>query len=164
MEYSSYEKAAFTITGPLNIQLLKFWLFNSSNFQTDLVKNFMEKLPGVKIDFEIIDNVLPLHQYLWSEISGQWNNGPLNFFEICTEKRFFHRDAVFKLGAVLNMLFHFFFYLIYSVFHETIVKTFIKILSFFSLNFKNSFQDVVYYRKLECLPLWYWNGGPLNIR
>ena len=89
MEYSSYEKAAFTITGPLNIQLLKFWLFNSSNFQTDLVKNFMEKLSGFEIGFEIIDKVLPLDQYLWSEISQQWNNGPLNFFEICTEERFF---------------------------------------------------------------------------
>ena len=29
---------------------------------------------------------------------------------------------------------------------------------------KNLFQDIVCYRKLGCLTLWYWNGGPLNIR
>ena len=29
---------------------------------------------------------------------------------------------------------------------------------------KNQFQDIVYYRKLRCLTLWYWNGGPLNIK
>ena len=67
MEYSSYEKAVFTITGPLNIQLLKFWLFTLSNFQMNFVKNFMEKIPGFKTDFESPD-VLPPHQYLWSEI------------------------------------------------------------------------------------------------
>ena len=55
----------------------------------------------------------------------------------------------------LNMLFHFFRYLIYSVFHDTFVKRFIKKLSFLSSNFKNQFQDVVYYRKLGCLTLWY---------
>ena len=64
----------------------------------------------------------------------------------------------------LNMLFHFFRYLIYSVFHETFVKMFMKKLSFLSSNFKNPFQNVVYCRKLGCLTLWYWNGGPLNIR
>ena len=32
-----------------------------------------------------------------------------------------------------------------SVFHKTFVKKFMKKLSFFSLNFKNPFQDVVYY-------------------
>ena len=59
----------------------------------------------------------------------------------------------------LSMLFHFFFtisHLYYSVFHETFVKKFTK-LSFFSSNFKNPFQDIVYYRKLG-----YWNSGPLN--
>ena len=61
----------------------------------------------------------------------------------------------------LNMLFHFFRYLIYSVFHKTFVKKFMKKLSFFSSNFKNPFQDIVYYRKLGCLTLWYWNGGPV---
>ena len=63
----------------------------------------------------------------------------------------------------LNMLFHFFRYLIYSVFHEAFVKKFMKKLSFFNSNFKNQFQDVVYYRKLQCLTLWYWNSRPLNI-
>ena len=47
-------------------------------------------------------------------------------------------------------------HLYYSVFHETFVKKFTK-LSFFSSNFKNPIQDIVYYRKLG-----YWNGGPLN--
>ena len=44
MEYSSYEKVVFTITRLSNIQLLKFWLFNFSNFQTTFLKSFMEKL------------------------------------------------------------------------------------------------------------------------
>ena len=63
----------------VNIQLLKFWLFNSSYFQTTFVKNFTKKLPGFKIDFESTDKFLPLHQYFWSEISRRWNNGPSNF-------------------------------------------------------------------------------------
>ena len=63
-----------------NIQLLKFWLFNFPNVHITFFKNFMKRLPGFKIDFESTDKVLPLHQYLWSEISRQWNNGPLNFF------------------------------------------------------------------------------------
>ena len=71
---------------------------------------------------------------------------------------------LFSNYGLVNMLFHFFRYLTYSVFHETFVKKFMKKLSFFSSNFKNPFQDVVYYRKLGCLTLWYWNGGPLNIR
>ena len=57
----------------------------------------------------------------------------------------------------LNMLFHFFWYLTYSISHETFVKEFVKKLSFFSSNFKNPFQDIVYCRKLGCLTLWYWN-------
>ena len=80
IEHSSYEKAAFTITGSPDRHFLKFWHFNFSNFQTTFVKIFTKKLPGFKIDFESTDKVLPLHQYLWSEISRQWNNGPLNFF------------------------------------------------------------------------------------
>ena len=72
--------------------------------------------------------------------------------------------GLFSNYGLLNKLFHFLQYLIYSVFHETFVKRFMKKLSFFSSNFKNQFQDVVYYRKLGCLTLWYWNGDPLNIR
>ena len=68
IEYLSYEKAVLTITGLSNIQLLKFLLFNCSNFHTTFVKNFMKKLPGFKIDFESTDKVLRLHQYLWSKI------------------------------------------------------------------------------------------------
>ena len=58
----------------------------------------------------------------------------------------------------------FFRYLTYSVFHETFVKKVMKKLLFFSSNFKNPFHDVVYYRKLGCLTLWYWNGAPLNVQ
>ena len=71
---------------------------------------------------------------------------------------------LFSNYGPLNMLFHFFRYLIYSVFHETFVKTFMKKLSFFSTNFKNPFQDVVYYRKLRCLTLWCWNSDPLKVQ
>ena len=42
-------------------------------------------------------------------------------------------------------------HLIYSVFHGTFVKKFMNKLSFFSSNFKNPFQVVVYYKKLGCL-------------
>ena len=70
----------FTITRLSNLHFLKFWHFNFSNFQTTFVKIFTKKPPGFKIDFESTDKVLPLHQYLWSEISRQWNNGPLKFF------------------------------------------------------------------------------------
>ena len=87
------------------MQLLKFWLFNFSNFQTTLVKNFMKKLPGFKTYFESTDKVVLLHQYLWSKISRQWNNGPLIFlfiyfffFEICTEERF--RRALSNKGNI----------------------------------------------------------------
>ena len=55
------------------ILTFQFWF---ANFQTNFVKNFMKKLPGFKIDFESTDKVLPLHQYVWSEISRQWNNSP----------------------------------------------------------------------------------------
>ena len=67
------------MTGWSNIHFLKFWHFNFSNFQTNFVKIFTKKRPGFKIDFESTDKVLPLQQYLWSEISWQWNYGPLIF-------------------------------------------------------------------------------------
>ena len=60
-------------------EILTFW-FWFANFQTNFVKDFMKKFPGFKIDFESIDKVLPLHQYLWSEISRQWKSSPLIFF------------------------------------------------------------------------------------
>ena len=60
---------------------------------------------------------------------------------------------LFSNYGLLNKLFHFFQYLIYSVFHDTFVKRFIKKLSFLSSNFKNQFKDVVYYRILGCLTL-----------
>ena len=60
---------------------------------------------------------------------------------------------LFSNYGLLNMLFRFFRYLIYSVLHETFVKRFMKKLSFFSSSFKNQFQDIVYYRNLRCLTL-----------
>ena len=61
-------------------EILKFWLFNFSNFAIAFVKNSMKKLPGFKIYFERSDKVLLPHQYLWFEFSRHWNNGPLIFF------------------------------------------------------------------------------------
>ena len=63
-----------------SFEILTFW-FWFANFQTNFVKDFMKIFPGFKIDFESIDKVLPLHQCIWSEISQQWNNSPLNFFK-----------------------------------------------------------------------------------
>ena len=71
---------------------------------------------------------------------------------------------LFSNYKLLNMLSHFFRYLIYSVFHDTFIKRLMKKLSFFGSNFTNQFQNVVYCRKLGCLTLWYWNGDPLNRR
>ena len=188
----------FTITRSSNLHFPKFWHFSFSNFQTTFVKIFTRKPPSFKKYSESADKVLRIHQYLWSEISRQWDNGPLTFFffEICTKEHFASQilsnegninasillillkcivlgcsdgnesfiGKLFSSYRSLNMLLHFFQYLIYSVFHETFIKKFLKKLSFFSSDFKNSFQDVVYYRKLRSLTLWYWNGGPLNIR
>ena len=71
---------------------------------------------------------------------------------------------LFSIYGPLNTLFLFFFWvLIYSVFHQTFLKKFTKKLSFFSSNSKNPFQVVVYYRKLGCLTLRYWDSGHLNI-
>ena len=60
-----------------------FWNSDILIFATfkQLLSFFLRKYLQVsKIDFESTDKVLPLHQYLWSEISWQWNNGPLKLF------------------------------------------------------------------------------------
>ena len=60
-----------------------FWDFDFLIFPTFkqlLTKFFTKKPPGFKKGFESTNKVLPLHQYLWSEISRQWNNVPLNSF------------------------------------------------------------------------------------
>ena len=81
-------KAVLTITGPSNIQLLKFWLFNFSNFQTTFVKNFMKNFQvskyilNVLIKFYRFTNIYDL-KFLDSETKALWI-----FFEICTEERF----------------------------------------------------------------------------
>ena len=166
----------FTIT---NLHFLKLWRFNFSNFQTNFVKIFTKKPPGFKKDFESTDKVLRIHQYLWFEISLQWNNWPLTFFgnfgcQILSNEGNIKASVLlillkciivsysngnesftgrlFSNCGPLNMLFHFFQYLIYRVFHGTFVKKVMNKLSFFSSNFKNTFQDVVYYRRLTCLP------------
>ena len=86
------------------------------------------------------------------------------FFVGCSNGNEIFTGKLFSNYGPLNILFHFFRYLIYSVFHKMFVKKFMKKLSFLSSNFKNPVQEVVYYRKLGCRTLWYWNGGPLNIR
>ena len=55
IEYSSYEKAVFTITGPSNMYL---------DFCQKLYGKAPGKFPGFKISFEITGKVLPLDQYL----------------------------------------------------------------------------------------------------
>ena len=52
-----------------------------------------------------------------------------------------------------NMLFPFFRFLIDIYFNEAFVKNLMRKLSFLNTNFHNSFQDVVYYRILECQTL-----------
>ena len=61
IEYSSYEKAVFTITRFSNIRFLQIWHFDFSNFQTTFAKIFTKKPLGFKMDFEITDKVLALH-------------------------------------------------------------------------------------------------------
>ena len=80
----------FTITGPSNIQLLKFWLFNFPNFHITFFKNFMKRFPGFKIDSESTDKVLPLQQYLFYNLKFLDNETPALwiFFDIFTEERF----------------------------------------------------------------------------
>ena len=58
-------------------------------------------------------------------------------------------DRLFSNYGPLNILFHFFRYLIYSVFHKTFVKKFIKKLSFFSLNFKKSISRCSMLQKIR---------------
>ena len=191
------KKLCLWLPGRQTYLFLKFWHFNFSNFQTTLVNIFAKKPLDFKIDFEIIDKVLPLHRYLWSEISRQWNNF-LNFFNflnllgrafcflnlwnegnikdsislillkyivlVYSNGNESFTGRLFSNYEPLNMLFHFFRYLIYSVFHVAFVKNFMKKLSFFSSDVKNPFQDVVYYWKLRCLTLWNWNVGLLGIR
>ena len=104
IQYSSYGKAEFTITWPSNIQLLRFWLFNFSNFQTIFVKNLLKIFPGFKIDVESTDKVLLLHQYLWSEVSRQRNNSPLGFFLNLHGRAFCFLNLV-KRGKYWNLNF-----------------------------------------------------------
>ena len=47
--------------------------------------------------------------------------------------------------GLLNVLFHFFRFLVYVYFNEAFVKNFIKELSFFNTSFETSFKDVVYH-------------------
>ena len=152
----------FTITGPSNIQL---------DFCQRLYEKTPGKIPCFKRNFESTDKVLPLHQYLWFEISGQWNNGSLNFFEN------FHGRALCFLNFVkwasillillkciavgcsygnesftgwlfsdyrpLNMLLHFF-DIIYIVFFTRILSKSLWKAILFQLEIQNAFQDVVY--------------------
>ena len=156
------KKLCLRLLGRWTYIFLKFWHFNFSIFQKTFLEKFMKKLPGFKTYFGSTDKVLPLHQYLWSEISWQWNNDPLNFFWSlhgraicflnfsnegnikasilpvllkcsfvgCSNGNESFTDRLFSNYGPLNMLFHFFRYLIYSVFHETFFKKFMTKLSF----------------------------------
>ena len=66
----------------------------------------------------------------------------------------------------LNMQFLFFFFrfFIYVYYNENFAKEIMNQLSFFNANFWNSFQNVVYYKILGRVTLWYWKGGTLNVR
>ena len=67
-----------------------FWNSDILIFPTfeRVLSKFYEKTSRFLNNFENVDIFLPLHQYLWSKISRQWNNCPLNFFETCTEEPF----------------------------------------------------------------------------
>ena len=135
----------------------------------------MKKLPSFRIDTESTDKVLPLHQYLYLKFLDNETTALWLFFSLIllillkfivvgySNGNESFTDKLFSNYGPLNTLFHFFRYLIRSIFHETFVKTFMKKPSFFSSNFKNPFWDGVCYWKLGCLILRYCNG-PLNIR
>ena len=130
----------------------------------------MKKLPSFRIDTESTDKVLPLHQYLYLKFLDNETTALWLFFSLIllillkfivvgySNGNESFTGGLFSNYGPLNMLFHFF-DILFIVFLK-----FMKNLSFFSSNFKNLFQDAVYYRKLGYLTLWYWNGGPLNIR
>ena len=188
IEYSSHEKAVFTITRSSKLHFLKFWRFNFSNFQTNFVKIFTKKRPGLQIYFESTDKVLRIHQYLWSKFLGNETTALWPFFEICTGDPFasqiLSNKGNIKASVLLILLkpivvgysngnesftgrlfsnkvvftgrlsstgrrFRFFRYLIYSVFHETFVRKFMKKLSFFSSNFKKSISRCSILQKIK---------------
>ena len=196
-------KAAFTIIGSSNIQLLKFRLFNFglSTFKQILLrilwKNFQvsKYILNVLTKFYRFTNIHDL-RFFDNETTAlrifflNFARKSILLLKFCQMRvmllKFCQNSILlvllkcivvgysngyesftgrpFSNYRLLNKLFHFFQYLIYSVFHDTFVKSFIEKLSFLSSNSKNQFQDVVCYRKLGCLTLWYWNGNPLNIR
>ena len=136
---------------------MRFWLFNFSNFwQNFLRKNLQvsKKVLKVLIKFYRFTNIYD-QKFLDNETTSLWI-----LFEICTEEPFASYTSIllkcivgysnenesftgglFSNYEPSNMLFHFFLYLICSVFHETFVKKFMKKLSFFSSNSKNTFQE-----------------------
>ena len=148
------KKLCLRLLGRWTYIFLKFWHFNFSIFQKTFLEKFMKKLPGFKTYFESTDKVLPLHQYLWSEISWQWNNDPLNFFWSlhgraicflnfsnegnikasilsvllkcsfvgCSNGNESFTGRLFSNYGPLNMLFHFFRYLICNVFQRLLSK------------------------------------------
>ena len=55
----------------------KFLIFPT--FKQFLSKILWKNFQVSKYVLKVLKKVLLLHQYLWSGISRQWNNGPLNF-------------------------------------------------------------------------------------
>ena len=192
----SYEKPLFTITGPSKIQLLKFWRFNFSNFQTTFVKNFMKNFRVSKYILKVLiksyrfTNICDL-KILYTQAAALWI-----FLEIFTEERFAslvlsnegnikasillilqkcidvgysNGNESFK-GGCFQITGHWICYYIFSdisfivFFTRLLSKILWRSYPFFSSNFKNPSQDVVYYRKLRCLTSWYWNGSPLRVK
>ena len=174
----------------LSFPSLKWLPYLSLNFQTTFVKYFMKKLPSFEIYFGRTDRFTNIYDLKFPDNETTdvlilfWNLHGRAVCYILSNKGNIKASILLKLlkcivvgysngnesftsrlfssYGSLNMLFHFSRYLIYSVFHETFVKMFMTKLSFSSSKFKNPFQDVVSYRRLGCLILWYWNVGPLN--
>ena len=71
---------------------------------------------------------------------------------------------LFSNYGPLNMLFHFFRYLIYSVFHKTFVKKFMKKLSFFSSNFKKSISRCSILQKIRMSNFVILKWGPFEYK
>ena len=139
-----------------------FWclLFHFSKFQVTIVKNLMKK----KQTFLqwILKVLMKLTNNFDKQDFSQWNDGFYKIFEISMEMYFVslflhYANTINKpyLQAVFAAILFFFQFLVYVYFSEPFVKNFMKKLAFFNKNFQNSFQDVEYYRILECQNLWH---------
>ena len=79
---------ALPLTDLRKYSFLNFCLFHFSKFQEAIVKHLMEKPSLFIMDSEGSYELLLIHKYFWSTNFWQWNDGPLKWFEICTEMHF----------------------------------------------------------------------------